>query len=65
MLVHLDAYRLNSPAEFDALLLDDFLKPPYCLAIEWPEKIGDRLPGGALHVAMGIAPDRRHTIRVD
>ncbi len=64
MLVHLDAYRLKSPADFDALLLDDFLKSPYCLAIEWPEKIGDRLPEGALHVFMGIAPDRRHTIRV-
>ncbi len=64
MLVHLDAYRLNSPAEFDALLLDDFLKSPWCLAIEWPEKVGDRLPENALHIVLGIGPDKRHSIQL-
>ena len=37
-LLHLDAYRLNSDAEADSLLIEDFLEPPWCMAIEWPSK---------------------------
>ncbi len=38
-LVHVDAYRLESPERANDLLIEEFLKPPYCLAIEWPEKV--------------------------
>lgn len=38
LLMHLDAYRLESADQLDALLLDDFLVSPYCLAVEWPKK---------------------------
>ena len=38
-LVHLDAYRLASGADLDALMIDDFLAPPWCLAVEWPDRI--------------------------
>ena len=38
-LLHLDAYRLNSDTEAEALLIEDFLEPPWCLAIEWPKKV--------------------------
>ncbi|PHX71881.1 MAG: tRNA (adenosine(37)-N6)-threonylcarbamoyltransferase complex ATPase subunit type 1 TsaE, partial [Opitutia bacterium] len=38
-LVHLDAYRLDRAAQLDSLMLEDFLTPPYCLAVEWPENI--------------------------
>jgi len=37
-LLHLDAYRLNSDAEAESLLIEDFLEPPWCMAIEWPTK---------------------------
>lgn len=40
-LVHIDAYRIHNQAEFDALMIEEFLKPPYCIALEWPEKIGN------------------------
>ena len=43
-LIHVDAFRLEEESEYDALLIEDFLDPPYCLAIEWPENIGSRLP---------------------
>jgi len=62
-LVHLDAYRLDNEQQLDALLLDEFLVSPYCLAVEWPEKIAAWLPAGALHLTLGIAPDGRHTLR--
>ncbi len=64
MLVHLDAYRLDDPRQGEALMLDDFLVSPWCLAIEWPEKIAAWIPDNALHLALGIADDGRHMIRL-
>lgn len=44
-LVHIDAYRLESPQELVAI---DFLKiiaePTNLIFIEWPERLGDLLP---------------------
>jgi tRNA threonylcarbamoyladenosine biosynthesis protein TsaE len=55
-LVHLDAYRLNRAAEADSLLIDEFLESPWCLAVEWPENLGDRLPASSWHLDFA-APD--------
>ena len=54
LLVHLDAYRLDSAAQLDALMIDDFLVSPYCLAIEWPEKVSDWVPAAALHLDLAL-----------
>ncbi len=44
-LVHIDAYRLETPDEFDALRPEEFLQDPHALVvIEWPEKIDGKLP---------------------
>lgn len=64
MLVHLDAYRLENAQQVHELLLEDFLETPWCLAVEWPEKIGSWLPAGTLHLDLGITPDRQHTLRL-
>jgi tRNA threonylcarbamoyladenosine biosynthesis protein TsaE len=61
LLMHLDAYRLDSAEQLEALLLDDFLVSPYCLAIEWPEKIAAWLPRDAWHFDLRIAGGR-HSI---
>ena len=63
-LVHLDAYRLDRAAQLDSLMLEDFLTPPYCLAVEWPENIAAWLPPTTLHLDLGIATDERHTLRL-
>lgn len=63
-LLHLDAYRLEHAQQVEDLLLADFLETPWCLAVEWPEKIADWLPPGTLHLELGITPDERHTIRL-
>ena len=63
-LVHLDAYRLETAAQIESLLLEDFLIAPWCLAVEWPEKIAAWLPADTLHLDLGIAPDERHTLRL-
>ena len=64
LLVHLDAYRLESARQVEDLLLEDFLVSPWCLAIEWPEKIAGWLPPGALHLTLGINAAERHTLRL-
>ena len=63
-LVHLDAYRLDSGAQIDSLMLEDFLVSPYCLAVEWPEKIADWIPSEAWHIELGITADEHHTLRL-
>ena len=63
-LVHLDAYRLTSSTDFDALMIDDFLSPPWCLAIEWPEQIGENLPVDAWHLHLDIDASSAHSLRL-
>ena len=63
-IVHIDAYRLEKPEEFDALRPDTFLKDPHALVlIEWPERIEEKLPmpDVVLHFsADGMGPDERN-----
>ena len=61
-LVHMDAYRLESADAMDALMLEDFLTPPYCLVVEWPERIADWLPRDAWHLDLSILGPGEHTL---
>lgn len=61
-LIHLDAYRLENERQIEALLLEEFLVSPYCLAVEWPEKISAWLPGDTLHLELSIVDGDRHRI---
>jgi tRNA threonylcarbamoyladenosine biosynthesis protein TsaE len=63
-LAHLDAYRLENPAQAGSLLLEDFLVSPYCLAIEWPEKIAGWIPADAWHLELALSGEGRHTLRL-
>lgn len=63
-LVHLDAYRLDSGAQLEDLLLDEFLRSPWCLAVEWPEKVADWIPAEAWHLELGITEGEKHTVRL-
>lgn len=62
-LLHMDAYRIASAAELDTLCIEEFLRPPYLIAIEWPENVGDfmdDLPTFVLHFS--ILPDEQHHV---
>ncbi|WP_164156066.1 tRNA (adenosine(37)-N6)-threonylcarbamoyltransferase complex ATPase subunit type 1 TsaE [Sandarakinorhabdus rubra] len=55
---HVDLYRLQHPAEADALGL---FETDAALLIEWPERLGNRLPADALRLRLegsGDAPRR-------
>jgi tRNA threonylcarbamoyladenosine biosynthesis protein TsaE len=62
VLVHVDAYRLSQPGAWDTLMIDDFLKPPWCLAVEWPENVADRLPSDALWLRFEITGESTRRI---
>lgn len=63
-LLHLDAYRLENSRQVEDLLLSDFMITPWCLAVEWPDKIADWLPANTLHLELGILPNEDHTLRL-
>jgi tRNA threonylcarbamoyl adenosine modification protein YjeE len=50
---HYDLYRLAGAAELGELGLDEALDEGAAL-IEWPERAGNRLPPGTLHVVLTI-----------
>jgi tRNA threonylcarbamoyladenosine biosynthesis protein TsaE len=64
MLAHLDAYRLKSAEDMEALMLEEFLKSPWCLAVEWPENVGEWLPADALHLFLADLGGGRHSLRL-
>lgn len=57
---HVDLYRLGSADEADALGLDDVWDTAVVL-IEWPERLGNRLPE-ALHLRLDGAGDATRTL---
>ncbi len=63
-LIHLDAYRLRSDAEVDALMVDDFLRDPWWLVVEWPERFGQGVPANAQHLDLSIRPDGSHALQL-
>lgn len=54
---HLDLYRLESPAQLDALGWDEMLSTRAVCLIEWPERAGDRLPLGRVTLSLQHLPD--------
>ncbi len=61
--VHVDLYRLHSPAEVEELGLRDLLNPGCLMLIEWPEKGGGALPAPDLDLSVEYAySGRRATL---
>jgi len=63
-IAHADLYRLDDPAQAEALALDDWLLDG-ALLLEWPERLGDRIWPDALWLRLEGAgtPVRRLTSR--
>lgn len=55
-LVHLDLYRLQSPAELDTLGVREWAAPGHLWLVEWPEHGAGRLPAADLVVAFAAGP---------
>jgi tRNA threonylcarbamoyladenosine biosynthesis protein TsaE len=63
---HVDAYRLNSIAEFEMIGFDDFCYPQSVVLIEWADKVEPAL-GDINYVRIEIAHagQTRRTIRIE
>lgn len=59
---HVDLYRLDSPADADALGL---FETDAVLLIEWPERLGARLPHDALRLHLSGAGESTRTLTWD
>jgi tRNA threonylcarbamoyladenosine biosynthesis protein TsaE len=55
---HADLYRLTHPDEIMELGLEDALGHALCL-VEWPERMGGRMPRDALTIRLATAGDGR------
>jgi tRNA threonylcarbamoyladenosine biosynthesis protein TsaE len=49
---HLDAYRVTSSADFDAIGFPELLTQNGVVVVEWPERITDLLPPTTIHVRL-------------
>ena len=64
-LVHMDAWRLRSLDELDALGFDELLARPRCVvAIEWPSKIAAALPEERIDVVIESTGEFERSITV-
>ena len=56
---HFDFYRFSDATEFTDIGFRDLFGPGRICAIEWPERVGDRLPTPDLTLALQVAGDGR------
>ena len=64
-LLHMDAYRLENTRELDNLTLNEFLKPPYLVAVEWPGHVPGFFEDFPTYwLRLEILPDHRHRIQL-
>lgn len=63
-LVHVDAYRLSSARQMVPLMIEDFLREPWCLAVEWAGHVEAWLPAPVWRLHLEIIGDRQHRVRL-
>jgi tRNA threonylcarbamoyladenosine biosynthesis protein TsaE len=62
-LYHIDAYRLDSVADFERLGFDDFCYPESVVLIEWADKVEAALTGmNPIHIALAHAGTSQRVI---
>jgi len=62
-LVHIDAYRLSAPEDFDNLLLDEIAPSPKVVCVEWPEAVAEALEPD-YRLKLDILPNGSHFIKL-
>lgn len=60
LLIHIDAYRLEDPAELSRLDFTELCTlPNTLLCIEWPERVASLVPDQAHHITISLIDDQR------
>ena len=64
--IHIDAYRLEKPGEIERLGWKQTVADPgNLILIEWPEKIGEALPGDAVRISFKFIDEKTREIVVE
>jgi len=58
-LMHMDAYRIETPELLDDIGYDDYLFTEYIIVIEWAKQIEKRIPGEAFKVNINYLEEGR------
>jgi tRNA threonylcarbamoyladenosine biosynthesis protein TsaE len=62
-LVHIDAYRFEDSSEVNSLRLDTYFNDPKTLVcVEWPERLGNKLPKSLHSINIKIIDDNTREI---
>ena len=62
---HIDAYRINTIAEFEALGFEEFIGPDSVVLIEWADKVAQALKGlDCIHIEMRHNGEESRIIRL-
>jgi tRNA threonylcarbamoyl adenosine modification protein YjeE len=61
-LAHVDLYRIGSAEELPGIGWDEYLRPGYVLAVEWPERALAWLPADHLRISLEPRGARRRQI---
>jgi tRNA threonylcarbamoyladenosine biosynthesis protein TsaE len=61
-LAHVDLYRIGSAEELPGIGWDEYLRPGYVLAVEWPERALAWLPADHLRIALEPQGESRRQI---
>lgn len=54
---HIDLYRLDDETQLTNLGWDDILGERALVIVEWPERAGNRMPAGHLHIDIEYLPE--------
>lgn len=64
-LIHIDAYRLESPQELLDLGWQDIVaRPENLILVEWADKVGPILPEDAIHIVLTHVDDTTRSIEI-
>jgi tRNA threonylcarbamoyladenosine biosynthesis protein TsaE len=64
-LVHIDAYRLESPDELNPLRVDElFANPANLILVEWPERVIEKLPTLRTDITLTVVDDSARDITI-
>ena len=61
---HIDLYRIEGPAQFSSLGLDDVFAQPAIVLVEWPEKWHLPVDWPVVRITLATLDDERHEIRL-
>jgi len=62
---HLDLYRIDDPAEAAELGLEEAFGPDRITVVEWPERLPDLLPAGAIRIRIDGAGEDPRRLRIE